>query len=40
MKSPSHRDNILSPEYTETGVGVCRRDRTYYFTQLFLRPPS
>ena len=23
MKSPSHRDNILNPEYTEVGVAEC-----------------
>lgn len=39
MKSPRHRDNILRPEFTETGVGICRRDTAYYFTQIFLRPP-
>lgn len=40
MKSQTHRDNILRAEFTETGVGICRRDARYYFTQLFLRPPS
>jgi uncharacterized protein YkwD len=40
MKSRTHRDNILRREFTETGVGICRRDGSYYFTQLFLRPPS
>ena len=40
MQSTDHRENILRPEYTQTGVGVCRRDARYYFTQLFLRPPS
>ena len=39
MKSETHRDNILRDEFTETGVGICRRDTRYYFTQLFLRPP-
>jgi uncharacterized protein YkwD len=39
MNSAGHRDNILRPEFTETGVGICRRDARYYFTQLFLRPP-
>lgn len=37
MNSPGHRENILRPEYRETGVGVWRRGNTYYFTQLFLR---
>jgi uncharacterized protein YkwD len=38
MKSESHRENILRAEFTETGVGICRRDTRHYFTQLFLRP--
>ncbi len=40
MKSQAHRDNILKAEYSETGVGICRHQERYYFTQLFLRPPS
>ena len=38
MKSPGHRENILRPDFTDTGVGVCHDGATYYFTQLFLRP--
>jgi uncharacterized protein YkwD len=38
MNSPGHRENILRPVYTETGIGVWREGNTYYFTQLFLRP--
>jgi uncharacterized protein YkwD len=38
MDSPGHRENILRPEYTQTGVGIWRTGNTYYFTQLFLRP--
>ncbi|HYW22361.1 MAG TPA: CAP domain-containing protein [Nodularia sp. (in: cyanobacteria)] len=37
MESPGHRENILRPVFTETGVGVWRVDNTYYITQLFLR---
>ncbi|UBF25690.1 CAP domain-containing protein [Kovacikia minuta CCNUW1] len=37
MKSPGHRENILYPEFRETGVGVWKRGNTYYFTQLFMR---
>ncbi|HEY9748031.1 MAG TPA: CAP domain-containing protein [Allocoleopsis sp.] len=40
MKSPGHRENILNAKYSETGVGVWRQGNSYYFTQLFLRPPS
>lgn len=40
MRSKGHRDNILRPDFTETGVGVCRSGPTYYFTQVFLRPPA
>lgn len=37
MNSQGHRENILRPEYRETGVGIWRRGNTYYFTQLFMR---
>lgn len=37
MESPGHRENLLRPEYTETGVGVWREGNTYYMTQLFMR---
>lgn len=40
MESPGHRENILNARYSETGVGVWRQGNSYYFTQLFLRPPS
>jgi uncharacterized protein YkwD len=38
MRSTGHRENILQPEFVETGVGACRSGQTYYFTQIFLRP--
>ena len=38
MQSPAHRENILRPDFTDTGVGICRAGTTYYFTQVFLRP--
>ena len=38
MSSTGHRENILQPDYVETGVGACRKGETYYFTQIFLRP--
>lgn len=28
MNSPTHRDNILNPDFTETGVGVIKGDYT------------
>ena len=37
MDSPGHRENILRPEYRETGIGVWRKGNSYYFTQLFMR---
>jgi uncharacterized protein YkwD len=37
MDSPGHRENILRPMFTETGVGVWREGNTYYITQLFMR---
>ena len=38
MRSTGHRENILRPDFVETGVGACRSGQTYYFTQIFLRP--
>ena len=38
LKSPGHRENMLSPRFSATGVGACRGGRGVYFTQLFLRP--
>ena len=38
MKSEGHRANILTPQYTQTGVGIWRSGATYYFTQIFLLP--
>lgn len=40
LKSPGHRENMLGPRFTRTGVGACRAGRAIYFTQLFLRPPA
>lgn len=38
MKSPSHRKNILTREWTDTGIGVYRtRDDRVYVTQVFVR---
>jgi uncharacterized protein YkwD len=38
--SPTHRDNILDPEVTQTGLGVARSEKgEYYAAQLFARPP-
>lgn len=39
LDSPGHRQNILRPEVTETGVGVVRQGEEYFFTQLFIRRP-
>ncbi len=40
MNSPGHRENILRPEYRETGIGVWQQGNTYYFTQLLMRSLS
>lgn len=40
MNSPGHRENILRPVFTQTGIGVWREGKTYYITQLFMRPQS
>lgn len=37
MKSPAHRDNILSRRWKESGIGIAvAGDGTYYFTEVFL----
>lgn len=37
MKSPKHRDNLLSSRWKESGIGVAvTEDGTYYFTEVFL----
>lgn len=39
MNSPGHRANILSPSYTEIGVGAAKKaDGTLYWTQMFIKP--
>jgi len=38
MTHPDHRANILSPLFTEVGVGAARSGSTYWITQLFIRP--
>lgn len=38
MNSSGHRQNILSPKYTQIGVGVCRKnDGNLYWVQIFIR---
>ena len=37
MQSSGHRKNILSPTFTDTGIGVTvNRDGEYWITQMFL----
>jgi uncharacterized protein YkwD len=41
MDSSGHRQNILNPAFTETGVGIVEgREGAIFFTQLFLAPPA
>ncbi len=41
MNSPSHRKNILEPEYEESGIGVYKSlNGTYYYTQMFIKRPG
>jgi uncharacterized protein YkwD len=42
QQSPDHRQNLLDPAVTETGVGVVQSQQTgaYYAVQLFGRPMS
>ncbi|HQU91872.1 MAG TPA: CAP domain-containing protein [Pyrinomonadaceae bacterium] len=38
MRSPTHRQNILDREWTDTGIGIYRtRDNRVYVTQVFVR---
>lgn len=40
MKSPSHRQSLLDPLFTQTGVGIAiSPDTEYFITQEFIRPP-
>lgn len=37
MKSPTHRQNILDAQWTQTGIGIARsRDGKTYITQIFI----
>lgn len=39
MNSPGHRSNILSPSYTEIGVGLAKdKLGRCYWTQMFIKP--
>lgn len=38
MNSEPHRNNILSPNYTEFGVGVISTSSTDYYVIVFARP--
>lgn len=39
MNSPGHRSNILSPSYTEIGVGLAKdKSGKCYWTQMFIKP--
>ena len=36
---PGHRNNILSPSFTEIGVGLAKSaNGRYYWTQMFIKP--
>jgi uncharacterized protein YkwD len=39
MESKAHRENILGPDYTETGLGMARdKSGQIYYTQVFAKP--
>lgn len=39
MNSPGHRNNILSPSFTEIGVGLAKdKSGRLYWTQMFIKP--
>lgn len=35
MKSPGHRANLLSPNYTRVGIGLATHHKQIYVTQMF-----
>lgn len=39
MNSPGHRNNIMSPSFTQIGVGLAKdRNGRMYWTQMFIKP--
>jgi len=41
MNSPGHRNNILSPSFTEIGVGAYKNSNgTIYWSQMFIKPTT
>ncbi len=39
MNSPGHKSNILSPSYTQIGVGLAKnKNGNAYWTQMFIKP--
>ncbi|UVI31678.1 CAP domain-containing protein [Paenibacillus spongiae] len=39
MNSPGHRKNIMSPDFTEIGIGYCTGgSMNHYWTQQFIKP--
>lgn len=38
MNSDGHRENILTPEFRLTGVGIWKDGSVYHFTQVFMEP--
>jgi len=38
MQSQGHRENILTPEFTQTGVGIWKEKNRYRIVQIFLKP--
>lgn len=39
MNSPGHRSNILSPNFTQIGVGLAKnKNGICYWTQMFIKP--
>ena len=40
MASPQHRGNVLSPNFTATGIGVAFSKDRAYATEVFYAPPK
>ena len=40
MASPSHRENIVDPGFTQLGVGVTWDGKEYFYVAVIFRTPS
>jgi uncharacterized protein YkwD len=38
LQSPGHRANLLSEQYSESGIGIWRHGESFWFTHIFRAP--